>query len=119
MLALSMTVNPECEHIEGDMRTLRLGHTFDAVFLHDAVMYLTLCCSTRPEGFERAWTTTVQAGGRPAPARLEGGDQAQLQRSGRMKPRLLAMSTRHESSPPHDHRRARLVAGPWSYGCGA
>jgi len=66
MLALSMTVNPECEHIEGDMRTLRLGHTFDAVFLHDAVMYLTLCCSTRPEGFERAWTTTVQAGGRPA-----------------------------------------------------
>ena len=26
---------------EGDMRTLRLGRTFDAVFLHDAVMYMT------------------------------------------------------------------------------
>jgi hypothetical protein len=50
MLALSMTVNPECEHIEGDMRTLRLGHTFDAVFLHDAVMSLTLCCSGAPGG---------------------------------------------------------------------
>jgi SAM-dependent methyltransferase len=41
MLALSMTLNPECEHIEGDMRTLRLGRTFDAVLLHDAVMYMT------------------------------------------------------------------------------
>jgi SAM-dependent methyltransferase len=41
MLALSMTLNPECEHIEGDMRTLRLGRTFDAVLLHDAVTYMT------------------------------------------------------------------------------
>ncbi|HWQ25003.1 MAG TPA: class I SAM-dependent methyltransferase [Gaiellaceae bacterium] len=41
MLALSHTLNPECEHVQGDMRTLRLGRTFDAVFLHDAVMYLT------------------------------------------------------------------------------
>lgn len=41
MLALSRTINPECEHIQGDMRTLRLGRTFDAVFAHDAVMYMT------------------------------------------------------------------------------
>jgi SAM-dependent methyltransferase len=41
MLALSRTLNPECEHVEGDMRTLRLGRTFDAVLLHDAVMYMT------------------------------------------------------------------------------
>ncbi|MGE3271929.1 MAG: trans-aconitate 2-methyltransferase [Chloroflexota bacterium] len=41
MLALSRTINPELEHIQGDMRTLRLGRTFDAVFVHDAVMYLT------------------------------------------------------------------------------
>lgn len=40
MLALSRTINPECEHIQGDMRTLRLGRTFDAVFVHDAVMYM-------------------------------------------------------------------------------
>lgn len=40
MLALSHTINPELEHIEGDMRTLRLGRTFDAVFVHDAVMYM-------------------------------------------------------------------------------
>jgi hypothetical protein len=41
MLALSRTINPELEHIQGDMRTLRLERAFDAVLLHDAVMYLT------------------------------------------------------------------------------
>jgi SAM-dependent methyltransferase len=41
MLAVSAQQNPECEHILGDMRTLRLGRTFDVVFVHDAVMYLT------------------------------------------------------------------------------
>lgn len=41
MLAVSRKLNPECEHIEGDMRTVRLGRTFDAVFVHDAIMYLT------------------------------------------------------------------------------
>jgi SAM-dependent methyltransferase len=41
MLAMSRAINPECEHLEGDMRTLRLGRTFDAVFVHDAVDYMT------------------------------------------------------------------------------
>jgi SAM-dependent methyltransferase len=41
MLDLSRRINPECEHVAGDMRTLRLGRTFDAVLVHDAVMYLT------------------------------------------------------------------------------
>jgi SAM-dependent methyltransferase len=41
MLTLSRTLNPECEHLEGDMRTLRLGRTFDVVFIHDAISYLT------------------------------------------------------------------------------
>ena len=41
MLELSRTINPELEHIQGDMRTLRLGRTFDGVFVHDAVAYLT------------------------------------------------------------------------------
>jgi SAM-dependent methyltransferase len=41
MLAISRRLNPECEHVEGDMRLLRLGRQFDAVFVHDAVMYLT------------------------------------------------------------------------------
>ena len=41
MLTLSRELNPECEHVLGDMRTLRLGRTFDAVFVHDAVAYMT------------------------------------------------------------------------------
>ena len=41
MLELSRTLNPECEHLQGDMRTLRLGRTFDVVFAHDALSYLT------------------------------------------------------------------------------
>lgn len=41
MLTESRSINPECEHVQGDMRTLRLGRQFDAVFVHDAVCYLT------------------------------------------------------------------------------
>ncbi|HXG65757.1 MAG TPA: class I SAM-dependent methyltransferase, partial [Blastocatellia bacterium] len=41
MLEVSRTINPECEHVQGDMRSVRLGRVFDAVFVHDAVMYMT------------------------------------------------------------------------------
>ena len=41
MLAVSQELNPECEHLQGDMRTARLGRTFDAVFIHDAIVYMT------------------------------------------------------------------------------
>jgi SAM-dependent methyltransferase len=61
MLALSRALNPECEHVRGDMRALRLHRTFDAVLVHDAVVYMTtkedLCAAvdtafghTRPGG---------------------------------------------------------------------
>jgi SAM-dependent methyltransferase len=41
MLAVSRRLNPECEHVRGDMRTVRLGRAFDAVLVHDAVDYMT------------------------------------------------------------------------------
>jgi SAM-dependent methyltransferase len=41
MLAVSRRLNPECEHVQGDMRTIRLGRQFDAVLVHDAVDYVT------------------------------------------------------------------------------
>jgi SAM-dependent methyltransferase len=41
MLDVSRRLNPECEHVEGDMRSVRLGRTFDAVFVHDAIAYMT------------------------------------------------------------------------------
>ena len=37
MLDLSLKLNPGVQHHLGDMRTLRLGRTFDAVLIHDAI----------------------------------------------------------------------------------
>lgn len=41
MLVHSRRHNPECEHVVGDMRTVRLERVFDCVFVHDAVTYMT------------------------------------------------------------------------------
>jgi SAM-dependent methyltransferase len=41
MLAVSKAINPECEHLVGDMRSLRLGRWFDVVLVHDAIVYAT------------------------------------------------------------------------------
>jgi SAM-dependent methyltransferase len=41
MREVSRALNPECEHVAGDMRTVRLGRSFDGVFVHDAVCYMT------------------------------------------------------------------------------
>lgn len=41
MLEVSRALNPELEHVEGDMRTVRLDREFDAVFIHDAICYIT------------------------------------------------------------------------------
>jgi trans-aconitate methyltransferase len=41
MLAVSRRINPDCEHLQGDMRNLRLARRFDAVFIHDAISYIT------------------------------------------------------------------------------
>jgi SAM-dependent methyltransferase len=41
MQQVSRALNPECEHVVGDMRTLRLNRLFDAVLVHDAIGYMT------------------------------------------------------------------------------
>ena len=40
MLALSQELNPGVAHHLGDMRSVRLGLEFDAVFIHDAICYM-------------------------------------------------------------------------------
>jgi SAM-dependent methyltransferase len=40
MLALAQANNPHAQCVLGDMRDLRLGRSFDAVFAHDALAYL-------------------------------------------------------------------------------
>jgi SAM-dependent methyltransferase len=52
MLSVSRSQNPACEHVLGDMRTLQLDREFDAVFVHDAICYMT----TLPD-LERAMQT--------------------------------------------------------------
>jgi hypothetical protein len=41
MLSLSRSINPELEHVQGDMTSVRLGRQFEVVFVHDAASYLT------------------------------------------------------------------------------
>ena len=40
MLELSKELNPGVAHYLGDMRTVRLGRTFDAVLIHDAISHM-------------------------------------------------------------------------------
>lgn len=54
MLELSRKLNPECEHLAGDMKTLRLGRAFDGVFIHDAIMYMA-----SPDDLRRALETAA------------------------------------------------------------
>jgi SAM-dependent methyltransferase len=41
MIAASRELIPECEHVQADMLTVRLGRLFDAVLVHDAADYVT------------------------------------------------------------------------------
>ncbi len=54
MQSISLRLNPECEHILGDMRSVRLDRLFDAVFVHDAVMYMTSLDDLR-SAMQTAW----------------------------------------------------------------
>lgn len=40
MLEVSQRLNPSVEHVVGDMRTMRLDRTFDAVIILDAISYM-------------------------------------------------------------------------------
>ena len=40
MLAQAKALNPESTFVHGDMRTIRLGRTFDAVLMDDAISYM-------------------------------------------------------------------------------
>lgn len=41
MIDVSRALNPDCEHVVGDMRTVRVSRHFDAVFIHDGIGYIT------------------------------------------------------------------------------
>ncbi|MBN1426181.1 class I SAM-dependent methyltransferase [Candidatus Fermentibacteria bacterium] len=54
MLRVSRELNPECDHVQGDMRTVRLGRQFDAVFIQDAIVYM-LSTADLARAIETAW----------------------------------------------------------------
>ncbi|MFH1184432.1 MAG: class I SAM-dependent methyltransferase, partial [Chloroflexota bacterium] len=54
MLRVSRALNPECKHVRGDMRKVRLGRQFDAVFIHDAIDYM-LSLSQLSEALQTAF----------------------------------------------------------------
>lgn len=41
MLAQAKTLNPECTLVQADMRTFRLGRSFDAVLIDDAISHMS------------------------------------------------------------------------------
>ncbi|WP_039862821.1 bifunctional 2-polyprenyl-6-hydroxyphenol methylase/3-demethylubiquinol 3-O-methyltransferase UbiG [Planococcus donghaensis] len=41
MLRVSRELNPDCLHMQGDMREIDAGRQFDMVFIHDAITYFT------------------------------------------------------------------------------
>ncbi len=47
MLSVSRRLNPDCEHVRGDMRTVRLERQYDRVFIHDAICYMTTLIDLR------------------------------------------------------------------------
>lgn len=61
MVDVSRRLNPECDHAVGDMRTVRLGRVFDAVFVHDAVSYMTTEADLR-QAIETAWVHCAEGG---------------------------------------------------------
>lgn len=71
MLAVSRALNPDCEHVQGDMRSLRLDRTFDAVFVQDAVDYMY------PESALAAVIATAYAHCRPGGVALFVPDEVQ------------------------------------------
>ncbi len=88
----SRELNPDCEHVLGDMRTLRLGRTFDAVFVHDAV-------------------DVPDDRGRPARLHGDGVRPHEARRRGAVRPRLHARDVRagHRSRRARRRRRARAA----------
>jgi SAM-dependent methyltransferase len=85
MREVSRALNPECVHLPGDMRTVRLGREFDGVFVHDAVEYMlteadlraaleTVAVHLRPGGVALVAPDATRETFEPG-EHVEGGDE--------------------------------------------
>jgi SAM-dependent methyltransferase len=98
MLAVSRTLNPECEHVAGDMRSVRLGRAFDCVLIHDAIDYVTSEADLR-DTFETAFLHC-----RPGGALLAAPDHVRD---------TFAPSTDHGGEDAADGRGLRYLEWTW------
>lgn len=98
MLEVSRRLNPECDHLLADMRTVRLNREFDAVFVHDAVDYML----TEPD-LNRAIDTAF-AHCRPGGAAVFVPDHTV---------ETFEESTEHGGDDDTDGRGARFLGWTW------
>ncbi len=98
MLTVSAGINPECEHIVGDMRTMRLERQFDVVFVHDAIAYMVT------EADLQAAIATAHVHTRPGGVALFTPDFTH---------ETFVAGTEHGGSDGADGRRARYLA--WNH----
>jgi SAM-dependent methyltransferase len=93
MLRVSRRFNPNATHVAADLRTLNLGRQFDAVQLHDAVMYMTslrdlkaairaMAAHLKPGGVAIVVPDVVKESF--AEGHVAGGDQARDGRAARL-----------------------------------
>jgi SAM-dependent methyltransferase len=94
MREISRRLNPECTHLKGDMRHVRLERTFDAVFVHDAVMYM------RTEDDLRAALETVAVHLAPGGVALAAPDATR---------ESFSETTEHGGGEDESGRRARYL----------
>jgi len=98
MLKVSRALNPECEHVQGDMRSVRLGREFDGVFVHDAIVYMTTEADLRA-ALETAFTHC-----RPGGAAIFAPDHVR---------ETFGPSTDHGGHDGADGRGLRYVEWTW------
>jgi SAM-dependent methyltransferase len=101
MLDVSRRLNPECGHIQADMRTMRLGRSFDAVLVHDAIAYMTTVADLR-RAMETAFVHC-----RPGGVAVFVPDEIS---------ETFEPSTDHGGTDAHDGRGARYLEWTWSPG---
>lgn len=98
MLEVSRRLNPDCEHRQGDMRPARLGRSFDAVFVHDAIDYM----ATEPDLQNAIETAFVHC--RPGGVAVFVPDNTR---------ESFEETTDHGGADGDDGRSVRYLEGTW------
>jgi len=123
MLCQSQTINPECEHLVGDMRSIRLERLFDAIFVQDAISYM-LTEADLEQAIQSAFLHCRPGGAPAGPCPGQCGqprrasDDASIGPARALSWIALAPDTRHRVPQPQGIRHDHLVRCRWWRGGG-